>query len=363
MSDNEVETRPKLAYERPNREASPSPSRASSSSRSSSARRRHRSSRSPSPRTSSNNTQSLKRECRVYVGNLAYVTSSSELKSYFSKVGEVIDVNILMIPNTNKSKGCAIVEFATAQEAEKAISELNESVLDGRPLFLREDRMPEERGDREHRKAPFRESESVQVFVGNLPFSVEWQELKDLFRDAGSVIRADVLRTHDRRSRGCGFVTFETQQEAQKAITMFDGYMMGERRIEVREDKYGGRRPPPREPYSREPYGREPYNREPYNRRRENYDRGGFGYPPPPRGASYPPRGSSYGGPGPVRSHSNNGYYGYGQMQPSAAYGAYPPFPPNGAYPYPPYPPTNGAFYDYGYPPPRPPTRDDYPTE
>lgn len=48
-----------------------------------------------------------------------------------------------------------------------------------------------------------------ELYVGNLPFRVRWQDLKDLMRKCGTVLRADVALTpHDGRSRGFGVVLF-----------------------------------------------------------------------------------------------------------------------------------------------------------
>ncbi|CAJ0632418.1 7491_t:CDS:2 [Entrophospora sp. SA101] len=52
-----------------------------------------------------------------------------------------------------------------------------------------------------------------------LPYSVGWQELKDLFRNAGNIIRADILVGQDRRSKGSGTVLFETPEDAANAIS------------------------------------------------------------------------------------------------------------------------------------------------
>lgn len=51
-----------------------------------------------------------------------------------------------------------------------------------------------------------------------LPFRMRWQDLKDLFRKAGPVLRADVALSVDHRSKGHGTVLFATVQEAQAAI-------------------------------------------------------------------------------------------------------------------------------------------------
>ncbi|KAI9499696.1 hypothetical protein BDB00DRAFT_12840 [Zychaea mexicana] len=65
---------------------------------------------------------------------------------------------------------------------------------------------------------PRRVTHVRQLFVGNLPFRVRWQDLKDLFRKAGNVQRADVALSFDNRSKGHGTVLFATVQDAQRAI-------------------------------------------------------------------------------------------------------------------------------------------------
>ncbi len=76
------------------------------------------------------------------------------------------------------------------------------------------------------------------MFVGNLPYSVGWKELKDLFREAGSIARADVKTLPDGRSKGNGIVIFESPADAQNAISLFNGYELNGRAIEVREDRF-----------------------------------------------------------------------------------------------------------------------------
>jgi RNA recognition motif-containing protein len=91
--------------------------------------------------------------------------------------------------------------------------------------------------------------EGCPLFVGNLPFSTSWQDLKDLFRETGNVLRADIILNHDGRSKGCGTVVMETREQADNAIRMFDRYEFGGRALEVRDDKFsGGKRPPPPPP-------------------------------------------------------------------------------------------------------------------
>ena len=70
---------------------------------------------------------------RVYVGNLKFTTSWQTLKDHFKPVGDVVHAKLI-------ARGCGIVEFETPEDARRAILELNDSELEGRPLQVREDR-------------------------------------------------------------------------------------------------------------------------------------------------------------------------------------------------------------------------------
>lgn len=52
-----------------------------------------------------------------------------------------------------------------------------------------------------------------------LPYQAGWQDLKDLFRTAGNIIRADINIGADGRPKGSGTVVFETPKDAQQAIS------------------------------------------------------------------------------------------------------------------------------------------------
>ena len=58
----------------------------------------------------------------------------------------------------------------------------------------------------------------MQIVVHGLPWSVEWQDLKDLAKQHGDVLKADVVKRPDGKSRGFGTVTFKTPDDAQRAI-------------------------------------------------------------------------------------------------------------------------------------------------
>lgn len=82
---------------------------------------------------------------KLYVGGLAYETTENELQELFAKYGTVESVAIIMDRDTNRSKGFGFVEMSSADEAKKAIAELNDKEFGGRKLMVNEARPKEDR--------------------------------------------------------------------------------------------------------------------------------------------------------------------------------------------------------------------------
>jgi cold-inducible RNA-binding protein len=81
---------------------------------------------------------------RIYVGNLSYQTTESDLTNLFEQAGQVESVNIITDRDTGRSKGFAFVEMA-GDEADKAIAQFNGAEVNGRALTVNEARPREER--------------------------------------------------------------------------------------------------------------------------------------------------------------------------------------------------------------------------
>jgi RNA recognition motif-containing protein len=84
-------------------------------------------------------------------------------------------------------------------------------------------------------------NENCKLFVANLPFAADDEDLVDLFDEFGTVTETKVIRENGGRSRGFGFVTFATAIEAQAALEL-DGAQYGSRILAVKiaePRKYG----------------------------------------------------------------------------------------------------------------------------
>jgi len=200
---------------------------------------------------------------RVYVGNLSYGTEWQDLKDVMREAGDVQFVDIFK-GTDGRSKGCAIVEYASVKGAKNAIATLHDVDVDGRPIFVRMDREPHRNdkvSDGPGRGIRFDEpvfspncnmAQKIRsnakpgstVWIGNLPWSAEWQEVKDICVKFGKVERADVAQEPSGRSKGFAIVVFSSPKGAQKCIDELDGATFEDRELEVKLDEqtYGGGR-------------------------------------------------------------------------------------------------------------------------
>ena len=81
----------------------------------------------------------------IYVGNLSYALSESELRDAFANFGAVSSVKILTDRETGRSRGFGFVEMPNRAEAEAAVANLNGKDVGGRPLRVNEARPRERR--------------------------------------------------------------------------------------------------------------------------------------------------------------------------------------------------------------------------
>lgn len=95
-------------------------------------------------------------ESRLFVGNLSYQTMENDLQEYFSQAGVVSSVNLMLDKFTGKSRGFAFIEYASSDEAKKAVEMFHNKEFQGRALTVNIARPREERPARSGGQAGWR---------------------------------------------------------------------------------------------------------------------------------------------------------------------------------------------------------------
>ncbi|KAI0026383.1 hypothetical protein K488DRAFT_66851, partial [Vararia minispora EC-137] len=185
---------------------------------------------------------------QLFVGNLPYRVRWQDLKDLFRKAGSVLRADVALGPD-NRSRGYGTVLLATAEDAGRAVDMFNGYSWQTRVLEVRLDRLPADLAPdpcpllpapypvphpgSAHLPHPLRRKRAcprpppsargLSLLSLQLPFHIQWQDLKDLFRHAGTILRADVALGSDGRSRGFGTVVYATDADAERAVRVFNG--------------------------------------------------------------------------------------------------------------------------------------------
>uniref|UniRef100_A0A0D3GMF7 RRM domain-containing protein n=1 Tax=Oryza barthii TaxID=65489 RepID=A0A0D3GMF7_9ORYZ len=165
---------------------------------------------------------------RLFVGNLPYTMTSGEISQTFSEAGRVDNVQIIYDKVTDRSRGFAFVTMATAEEAATAIQMFNGALLGGRTARVNYPEVPRggERavGSAAATRGNRRDDGTFKIYAGNLGWGVRADALRAAFEGQPGLLDARVIFERDSgRSRGFGFVSFRTAEDAQAALEALDG--------------------------------------------------------------------------------------------------------------------------------------------
>jgi len=163
----------------------------------------------------------------IYISNASFSSTKENFEAFFADItgGEVESITIPTQYQSGKPKGFAFVRFTTV-EARNAALDKNGEELDGRALGIRENKGRAERAPRREFQQRDRRSELSEkpancqtIFVGNLPWKTDEDELKSLFEECGEVLKARIVRqSWTQRSRGFGYVEFAQEASVDHAV-------------------------------------------------------------------------------------------------------------------------------------------------
>jgi len=162
----------------------------------------------------------------LYVGNMQFDVSEEDLYNYFSSVGEVKGVKVIMDPR-GLSKGFGYVQYSNLDNAIKACTELNNSIFGGRRLNVQFLAKPQ--ANRMNQNAP-----SKTLFIGNMNYEMTDDDISDLFKGIKNCL--DVRVAMDRRTgqpRGFAHADFVDVDSAVAAKEKLSGRIFFGRALRI----------------------------------------------------------------------------------------------------------------------------------
>lgn len=82
---------------------------------------------------------------KLFVAGLEYSVTDSQLNEHFSTIGQVLSAKVILDRDTGRGRGFGFVEMENEKNAKLAMNKLNNSQINGRPIFVKESRPREKK--------------------------------------------------------------------------------------------------------------------------------------------------------------------------------------------------------------------------
>lgn len=159
----------------------------------------------------------------LYVGDLSEEVTEAMLYEIFNAVGPVASIRVCRDSTSKRSLNYAYVNFHNLADAERALDTLNYSSIKGKACRIMWS----------HRDPSLRKGAAGNVFVKNLDRNIDNKALFDTFSLFGNILSCKVATDDGGKSKGHGFVHYETENAAKQAIERVNGMQIGEKTVFV----------------------------------------------------------------------------------------------------------------------------------
>jgi polyadenylate-binding protein len=159
----------------------------------------------------------------LYVGELDPTVTEAQLFEIFHMIGPVASIRVCRDSVTRRSLGYAYVNYLNNADGERALDTLNYSTIKGRPCRIMWSQ----------RDPALRKSNQGNIFIKNLDENIDNKALHDTFAAFGNVLSCKVATDENGRSRGYGFVHYETGEAADAAIKAVNGMLLNDKKVFV----------------------------------------------------------------------------------------------------------------------------------
>ncbi|KAE8626538.1 hypothetical protein XENTR_v10006659 [Xenopus tropicalis] len=152
----------------------------------------------------------------LYIRGLHPSTTDQDLVKLCQPYGKIVSTKAILDKTTNKCKGYGFVDFDSPGAAQKAVTALKASGVQAQMAKVTSNLST-------HTLRHQQEQDPTNLYISNLPVSMDEQELESLLKPFGQVISTRILRDASGTSRGVGFARMESTEKCEAVISHFNG--------------------------------------------------------------------------------------------------------------------------------------------
>ncbi|XAR55239.1 hypothetical protein NMG60_11035258 [Bertholletia excelsa] len=163
---------------------------------------------------------------KIFIGGLAKDATLDQFTKYFGKYGEITDSVIMKDRQTGRPRGFGFITYADPSVVDTVIAETH--IINGKQVEIKRT-IPKG-------SAESKDFKTKKIFVGGIPTSVMEDEFKNFFSKYGKVVEHEIIRDHvTKRSRGFGFVVFDSEQVVDSMLANGNMIDMEGTQVEVKK--------------------------------------------------------------------------------------------------------------------------------
>ncbi|KAK7054806.1 Protein phosphatase PP2A regulatory subunit B [Paramarasmius palmivorus] len=177
----------------------------------------------PAPTYVPQNSLASAPSASLYVGELDPTVTEAMLFEIFNMIGPVASIRVCRDAVTRRSLGYAYVNYLNANDGERALEQLNYSLIKNRACRIMWSQ----------RDPALRKTGQGNIFIKNLDEAIDNKALHDTFAAFGNVLSCKVATDEKGNSKGYGFVHYETAEAANAAIEAVNGMLLNDKKVYV----------------------------------------------------------------------------------------------------------------------------------